>query len=103
LLEESVTIPSALTDAIAEAARETSMVVSIGVNECEGGTIYNTQLLFDSDGTLIQRRRKTTPTYSERMAWGQAMARACVLLIAALVVSGNLPAGSIIIHWRDMR
>ena len=47
------------------------MVVSIGVNERDGGTIYNTQLLFDADGTLIQRRRKITPTYHERMIWGQ--------------------------------
>src|SRR5258706_9585696 len=31
----------------------------------------NTQLLFDADGTLIQRRRKITPTYHERMIWGQ--------------------------------
>ena len=47
------------------------MYVSIGVNEREGGTLYNTQLLFDADGTLIQRRRKITPTYHERMVWGQ--------------------------------
>ena len=47
------------------------MVVSIGVNERDGGTLYNTQLLFDADGTLIQRRRKITPTYHERMVWGQ--------------------------------
>ena len=47
------------------------MVVSIGVNERDGGSIYNTQLLFDADGTLIQRRRKITPTYHERMIWGQ--------------------------------
>jgi aliphatic nitrilase len=33
--------------------------------------LYNTQLLFDADGTLIQRRRKITPTYHERMIWGQ--------------------------------
>ncbi|MFD5567568.1 nitrilase-related carbon-nitrogen hydrolase [Streptomyces cadmiisoli] len=71
LLEEAVTVPSAATDAIAEAAREARMVVSIGVNERDGGTIYNTQLLFDADGTLIQRRRKITPTYHERMIWGQ--------------------------------
>jgi aliphatic nitrilase len=45
--------------------------VSIGVNERDGGTLYNTQLLFDADGTLIQRRRKITPTYHERMVWGQ--------------------------------
>ena len=47
------------------------MVVSIGVNERAGGSLYNTQLLFDSDGTLIQRRRKISPTYHERMVWGQ--------------------------------
>src|SRR5215203_5613806 len=71
LLEQSVTIPSAETRAIGEAAKETNMVVSIGVNERDGGSIYNTQLLFDADGTLIQRRRKITPTYHERMIWGQ--------------------------------
>jgi aliphatic nitrilase len=71
LLEQAVTVPSAATDAIAEAAREAGMVVSIGVNERDGGTIYNTQLLFDADGTLIQRRRKITPTHFERMIWGQ--------------------------------
>ncbi|UUN30869.1 nitrilase-related carbon-nitrogen hydrolase [Streptomyces sp. FIT100] len=71
LLEEAVTVPSAETNAIAEAAREAHMVVAIGVNERDGGTLYNTQLLFDADGTLIQRRRKITPTYHERMIWGQ--------------------------------
>ena len=71
LLEESVTVPSAETYAIGEAAKEASMVVSIGVNERDGSSIYNTQLLFDADGTLIQRRRKITPTYHERMIWGQ--------------------------------
>ena len=71
LLEESVTVPSAETHAIGEAAKDTNMVVSIGVNERDGGSIYNTQLLFDADGALIQRRRKITPTYHERMIWGQ--------------------------------
>jgi aliphatic nitrilase len=71
LLEESVTVPSAETQAIADAAKEAQMVVSIGVNERDGGSIYNTQLLFDADGTLIQRRRKITPTFHERMIWGQ--------------------------------
>ena len=45
--------------------------MSIGVNERDGGTLYNTQLLFDADGSLIQRRRKISPTYHERMIWGQ--------------------------------
>jgi aliphatic nitrilase len=71
LLDQSVTVPSAETRAIGAAAKDASMVVSIGVNERDGGTIYNTQLLFNSDGALIQRRRKITPTYHEKMLWGQ--------------------------------
>jgi nitrilase len=71
LFEEAVTVPSAVTDAIGQACKEAGVVVSIGVNERDGGTIYNTQLLFDADGSLIQRRRKISPTYHERMVWGQ--------------------------------
>jgi nitrilase len=71
LLDQAVTVPSAATDAISEACREAGMVVSIGVNERDGGTLFNTQLLFDADGRLIQRRRKISPTYHERMVWGQ--------------------------------
>jgi aliphatic nitrilase len=71
LLDQAVTVPSPATDAIGQAARKAGMVVSIGVNERDGGTLYNTQLLFDADGTLVQRRRKITPTHFERMIWGQ--------------------------------
>jgi aliphatic nitrilase len=71
LLDQSVTVPSPATDAIATAARQAGVVVSVGINERDGGTLYNTQLLFDADGALIQRRRKITPTYYERMIWGQ--------------------------------
>ena len=71
LLDQAVTVPSAATDAISEAAKQAGVVVSIGVNERDGGTLYNTQLLFDADGALIQRRRKISPTHYERMIWGQ--------------------------------
>jgi len=71
LLEEAVTVPSASTDSISEACRQAGVVVSIGINERDHGTLYNTQLLFNADGTLLQRRRKISPTYHERMIWGQ--------------------------------
>jgi aliphatic nitrilase len=71
LLDQAVTVPSPATDAISHAAMQARVVVSIGVNERDGGTLYNTQLLFDADGALIQRRRKISPTYHERMIWGQ--------------------------------
>jgi aliphatic nitrilase len=71
LLEQAVPIPSATTHAIGEACKQARMVVSIGVNERDRGTLYNTQLLFDADGTLLQHRRKISPTYHERLVWGQ--------------------------------
>ena len=71
LLDQSVVVPSETTRAIGEACKQAGIVVSIGVNERDGSTLYNTQLLFDADGKLVQRRRKITPTYHERMIWGQ--------------------------------
>ncbi|MDE1482788.1 Nit6803 family nitrilase [Xenorhabdus bovienii] len=71
LLNESVVVPSEATLAMGQACLEANMVVSIGINERAGGTIYNAQLLFDADGSIIQHRRKITPTYHERMVWGQ--------------------------------
>lgn len=90
LLEESIIVPSAETNAIADAAKEAHMVVSIGVNERDGGSIYNTQLLFDADGTLIQRRRKITPTYHERMIWGQGDASSLRAVDSAVGRIGQL-------------
>src|SRR5262249_51880333 len=45
LLDQAVTVPSPATDAIGAAAKQAGVVVSIGVNERDGGTLYNTQLL----------------------------------------------------------
>ncbi|MCU0566432.1 MAG: Nit6803 family nitriliase [Oculatellaceae cyanobacterium Prado106] len=71
LYEEAVEVPGVVTDAVSRAARSYGMVVVLGVNEREQGSLYNTQLIFDADGTLLLKRRKITPTYHERMIWGQ--------------------------------
>ncbi|MGF1515151.1 MAG: Nit6803 family nitrilase [Elainellaceae cyanobacterium] len=71
LYEEAVTVPGPVVDAVARAARSYEMVVVLGVNEREEGSLYNAQLLFDADGTLLLKRRKITPTFHERMVWGQ--------------------------------
>lgn len=71
LYEEAVTVPSAETRAVADAARKRNAVVVLGVNERDHGSLYNTQLIFDADGSLKLKRRKITPTYHERMIWGQ--------------------------------
>jgi nitrilase len=103
LLEESVTVPSAETHAIGEAAKDANMVVSIGVNERDGGSIYNTQLLYDANGKLIQRRRKITPTYHERMIWGQGDGSGLRAVDSALDGSDSSPAGSTTCRSRVMR
>jgi nitrilase len=71
LIEQSVAIPSPATEAIGGAARQAGAVVAVGVNERDHGTLYNTQLVFDADGRLVLARRKITPTFHERMIWGQ--------------------------------
>ncbi|MDX2239608.1 MAG: Nit6803 family nitriliase [Leptolyngbyaceae cyanobacterium bins.302] len=71
LYEEAVTVPGAVTDAVSRAARSYGIVVVLGVNERDNGSLYNTQLIFDADGSLVLKRRKITPTYHERMVWGR--------------------------------
>lgn len=71
LYERAVTVPGPVTQAVAAAARAHGIVVVLGVNERDHGSLYNTQLVFDADGELVLKRRKITPTYHERMIWGQ--------------------------------
>jgi aliphatic nitrilase len=71
LYEEAVTVPGPTTEAVSEAARATGAVVALGVNERDHGSLYNAQLIFDGDGRIALHRRKITPTYHERMVWGQ--------------------------------
>ncbi|GAA0966760.1 carbon-nitrogen hydrolase family protein [Acrocarpospora macrocephala] len=72
LVEQAVTVPGPITDALAAAAGETGTYLVIGVNEREphGATIYNTTLYFGPDGTLLGKHRKLMPTGSERTVWG---------------------------------
>lgn len=71
LYEQAVVVPGPVTQAVAERARTRGVVVLLGVNERDHGSLYNTQLLFEVDGRLVLKRRKITPTYHERMVWGQ--------------------------------
>ena len=72
LLDNSVVVPSPATEALGKAARQAKAYVSMGINEREdrGGTIYNTQLYFGPDGSLLGKHRKLMPTGGERLVWG---------------------------------
>jgi nitrilase len=71
LYEHAVVVPSPQTEMVAAAARKAGAVVVLGINERDHGSLYNAQLVFDADGELKLKRRKITPTFHERMIWGQ--------------------------------
>jgi nitrilase len=71
LYNEAVVIPGPITQAVSARAKSQNIVVVLGVTERDHGSLYNTQLIFNSDGEQLLKRRKLTPTYHERMIWGQ--------------------------------
>ncbi len=71
LYENAVEIPGWVPEVLSQQAARYGMVLVVGVNEKDHGSIYNAQLIFDADGKLLLKRRKITPSYHERMIWGQ--------------------------------
>src|ERR1700704_5830050 len=71
LYDNAVAVPGPVTEAVSAVAKRREMVVVLGINERDHGSLYNTQLVFDADGRLVLKRRKITPTFHERMIWGQ--------------------------------
>lgn len=70
LFDQSVEIGSPAVRALGATARETETWLSVGVNERDGSTLYNTQLYFAPDGDLALAHRKLMPTGGERLVWG---------------------------------
>jgi nitrilase len=71
LLDQAVTVLSPATDANQRGRQAGGSRCLHRRKRAERRNPVNTQLLFDADGTLIQRCRKISPTYHERMIWGQ--------------------------------
>ena len=76
LRTNSVVVPSRETDILLQAAKTHNVVVVIGINERVdvgpgNGTLYNSLLTINADGSISNLRRKLIPTYTERMVWGQ--------------------------------
>ena len=72
LYQNSVEVPGAAVDRLCEAARRHSIAVVMGINERTfSGTLYNSMLFIERDGTLLGVHRKLIPTYHERMVWGR--------------------------------
>ncbi len=60
---------------LAETARRLGAAIIMGMHErVEAGpghgTLYNSILIFEQDGTLAVHHRKLVPTYTEKLVWG---------------------------------
>ncbi len=94
LFGEAVVLPGDATRRIGQAARRARTWVCMGINEREGGTLYNTLAWFDDDGRLVARHRKLQPTNVERTIWGRGDGRDVFVLDTPLGRLGGSSASS---------
>ena len=70
------------------------MVVVLGVNERDHGSLYNTQLVFDADGRLVADEAQARGTVNHTPVYPrEVVKRALELGAAALVLVHNHPSG----------
>lgn len=69
--DNSVEAGSREDKAIAKAARDNDIQVSLGLSERAGGSLYIAQWHYDENGEIVQRRRKLKPTHVERTVYGE--------------------------------
>jgi len=93
LYDHALVLPSPQLDQLADIARRHQVVVSVGVTEKSMGTMWNTNLLFDADGTLLNRHRKLVPTWAEKLTWANGDASNLRVEQTALAKLGMLICG----------
>jgi len=71
LYKNAVVVGSETTNALCDAARAANAHVVIGIDERDGGTLYNTLLFISREGEVLGRHRKLQPTHVERSIWGR--------------------------------
>lgn len=104
LLENSVVVPSRITEALGEAARKHNLTLIMGVHERIGegagrGTIYNSILTFGPNGHLLNCHRKLVPTFNERLIWGRGDANGLKVIETPVGRVGSLICWE---HWMPL-
>lgn len=72
LCEQAILVPGPEIAKVCDAARRHGVFVSIGINEATRqsvGCVWNTNLLIDDQGTIINHHRKLMPTHYEKLSW----------------------------------
>jgi nitrilase len=70
LARSSLELPGPDSDRLGGIAREHRLLLALGANELDRGTIYNALLVYGPDGELALHHRKLVPTNHERLVWG---------------------------------
>lgn len=70
LVDNSLRLDGPEVERLEQIADSHELVLVIGAHELHGGTLYNTTFTFDGRGGR-RLHRKLTPTYTERLLWGQ--------------------------------
>lgn len=104
LRQNSLVVGSEEFERLSKAAKDFSVTLVIGVNErvtkgAGQGTLYNSILIFGTDGQLLNHHRKLVPTYTERLVWGQGNADGL-----KAVQSDGVRVGSLVCweHWMPL-
>jgi nitrilase len=71
LARASLELPSPDSERLGAIAQEHDLWLAVGANELDGGTIYNSRLLYGPAGELALHHRKLVPPNHERLVWGQ--------------------------------
>lgn len=71
LYDQSVDLDGPALQRLAARAARHGVFLAVGINERDGGTIYNSQVFIDDAGQIIGCRRKLVPTGEERTVWGR--------------------------------
>ncbi|PKS11737.1 hypothetical protein jhhlp_001725 [Lomentospora prolificans] len=84
LFKESVEVPGPEVKAIGAACKDANIFAIVGINERRPnttGTLFNTQLFFGRDGSLLHKHQKYVPTVGERLihAPGETGSKASVV------------------------
>lgn len=104
LRQNSLVIHSEHTQRLSRAVKDHGTILVIGVNERieqgpGNGTLYNSLLIFDSDGSIKNHRRKLMPTYTERLVWGMGDGKALNAVDTSVGRLGGLICWE---HWMPL-
>ena len=75
MYQNSVSVDGETIKTICEVAKKNEIVIVVGINEVVekgigNGTIYNSLLIIDSNGEIVNHHRKLMPTYTEKLLYG---------------------------------